>query len=68
MERSVEREAVRRAMPRDVLVAAMADSVSWHDFASRMKVPVEWVHLRVDVAHPSEKGALDAARRWEETA
>lgn len=68
MERSVEREAARRAMPRDALVAAMEASVSWHDFAGRMKVPVEWVHYRMDISHPSEKGALDAARRWEETA
>lgn len=68
MERAVEREAARRAMPARVLAAGMAASVGWHDFAGRMKVPEEWVRFRLEIAHPSERELVDSARRWEETA
>lgn len=68
MERSVEREAARRAMPGRVLETAMGASVSWHDFAGRMKVPEEWVRFRLEIAHPSERLLVDEARTWEETA
>jgi hypothetical protein len=68
MERSVEREAARRAMPAKLLEAAMAVSFDWHDFASRMKVPEPWVRFRLEIAHPSERALVDEARSWENTA
>ena len=68
MERSVEREAARRAMPHDVLAEALAESADWWDFASRLKVPEEWVRYRVTIAHPSERAMLETTRRWEASA
>ncbi|MBD3783474.1 MAG: hypothetical protein IE926_11055 [Micrococcales bacterium] len=68
MELSVEREAARRAMPVEVLEDAIAASVNWYDFVGRTKVPEEWVRFRIETAHPAEKGAVEAARRWQESA
>lgn len=68
VEASVEREAVRRAMPAAAMHAALDRAACWADFVWHMKVPEEWVRFRVEVAHPSEKAMLREAARWEEIA
>ena len=69
MERSVEREAARRAMPLAALQAAVEQAATWHDIVWLMKVPEPWVRFRMEIAHPAERALLREARRWiEETA
>lgn len=62
-ERSVEREAARRAMPTGLLEHLLADAVGWHDMVGRCKVPEGWVRFRLDIAHPAERALLQDA--WE---
>lgn len=64
MERSVEREAARRAMPLLAMEAQMAGSATWPDFVWAMKVPEVWVRFRLEIAHPAERIIVDRACRW----
>lgn len=68
MERAVEKEAARRAMPPSVLLAGARASIDFHDLVWRMKVPENWVRFRIDIAHPSERQRLDEACEWVESA
>jgi hypothetical protein len=64
MERSVEREAARRAMPTESLAAGLEQSATWPDLVWHMKVPESWVRFRLAIAHPAERALLERACRW----
>ena len=68
MERAVEKEAARRAMPPATLLAGARASIDLHDLVWRMKVPEPWVRFRIDIAHPSERQNLEQACAWVESA
>ncbi len=68
MERSVEREAARRAMPFSVLKAGIMGSAMWADLVWSMKVPEPWVRFRIEIAHPAERALLREACQWAESA
>ncbi len=67
-ERSVEREAARRAMPTAAVHHGLERAATWHDFCWHMKVPEPWVRFRLAIAHPAEKASFACAARWEESA
>lgn len=64
VERSVEREAMQRAMPFAAVEAQLARAATWHDFVWHMKVPEPWVVARVGIAHPAEVEKWERACRW----
>ena len=64
METSVEREAMHRAMPVDVVEHHLSRAATWHDFAWHMKVPEPWVEARIRAAHPAEVELWRRACRW----
>lgn len=59
-ERSVDREAAKRAMPYLVLERVMGDAVTWADLVDQMKVPEQWVRFRLDICPPGERSTLKA--------
>lgn len=68
VERSVEREAARRAMPASAVRHGLERAATWHDFCWHMKVPEQWVRFRVSIAHPAERAIFARAAGWEESA
>lgn len=64
MERSVEREAARLAMPVQVMAEQASRCSSWHDFVWHMKVPESWVRFRFSVLHPAERAIVKGACWW----
>lgn len=63
VERSVEREAARRAMPLVSLEWAAARADHEAHFADLLKLPQDWVRFRLDIAHPGERTFIRAASR-----
>jgi hypothetical protein len=63
-ERSVEREAARRAMPLAVMEHRLTVATDWDDFVWHMKVPEWWVRFRLALVLPAERARLDRACRW----
>lgn len=61
LERSVEREAVRRAIPHSALAWAARRADSTHELAELLKLPEPWVTFRWKIAHPAERELI---RRW----
>ena len=57
LERSVEREAVRRAIPHSALAWAARRADSTHELAELLKLPEPWVTFRWKIAHPAERGS-----------
>ena len=64
IERRVEREAARRAMPLDVMERRLSVASDWDDFVWHMKVPERWVRFRLTHAGPAERARLRRACRW----
>lgn len=64
VERRVEREAARRAMPVVVMERRLAVATDWHDFVWHMKVPEGWVRFRLAHALPAERARLERACWW----
>ena len=64
VERRVEREAARRAMPLPVMERRLALASDWDDFVWHMKVPEVWVRFRLAHAQPAETARLQRACRW----
>ena len=64
VERSVEREAMQRAMPFVAVEAQLAQAATWQDFVWQMKVPEPWVVERLHIAHPAEVELWRRACRW----
>lgn len=70
VEASVEREAVRRAMPLGSLEWAMRLEWERHHVAGLLRLPEEWVQFRLTTAHPRERMHLRevyGVRRTQET-
>ena len=63
-ERSVDREAARRAMPIVVMERRLAVATDWDDFVWHMKVPEWWVRFRLALARPAERVRLERACPW----
>ena len=63
-ERSVEREAARRAMPLAVMRRRLEVSADWEDFVWHMKVPESWVRFRIALTRPDERALLERACAW----
>lgn len=63
LESSVDREAVRRAVPTSSLEWAWPRAMNWHELAELLKLPEVWVRWRWQIAAPYEKALL---RRTEE--
>lgn len=57
-EVSVDREAVRWAIPAGSLARAWPRAESWHELAELLKLPEGWVRWRVAIAHPAERALL----------
>lgn len=55
---SVDREAVRRAIPTSSLMWAADKAQDWCELADLLKLPEAWVRWRVQIAHPAERGLL----------
>lgn len=68
VEVSVEREAVRRALPMRSLEWAFSQSWERHLVAEMLKLPEEWIQFRLDVAAPYEQAVLRnlVNERWSE--
>jgi len=64
IERRVEREAARRAMPLAVMERRLALAGDWDEFVWHMKVPEPWVRFRLAGALPAERARLERACRW----
>jgi hypothetical protein len=60
LEGSVDREAVRRAVPTSSLMWAAHKAQDWSELADLLKLPEYWVRWRVQIAHPAERGLLRA--------
>lgn len=58
VERSVEREAVRRAMPLPTLEWATGQATDWPELVDLLKYPEEWVRFRMAALHPAERAIL----------
>lgn len=58
VEESVEREAVRRALPMLSLEWAFGQSWERHLVADLLKLPEEWIQFRLKVAAPYERAVL----------
>jgi hypothetical protein len=61
-EVSVDREAVRRAIPTSSLTWAAGKAQDWPEMADLLKLPEHWVRWRVQIAHPAERGLLHSER------
>jgi hypothetical protein len=59
---SVDREAVRRAIPTSSLMWAADKAQDWCELADLLKLPEPWVRWRVQIAHPAERGLLRTER------
>lgn len=57
-ERSVEREAARRAMPFADLLEAGRGALSYAEVADRLKTTEALLHVRLSTLHPAERAAL----------
>jgi hypothetical protein len=62
VEASVDREAVRRAVPTSSLLWAGREAQNWPEMADLLKLPEHWVRWRVQIAHPAERGLLHQER------
>lgn len=58
VERSVERQAARWAMPTSSLLWAWRQAQAWDEFAGLLKIPEEWARFRVQIAHPAERAYM----------
>ncbi len=57
-ENSVEREAVRRALPISSLAWAFGTAASHEEVIDLLKLPAEWIQFRLDAAHPAERATV----------
>ena len=60
-EQRCEREAARRAIEIDDLVAALLWTTDEHELADELKTTVEQLRCRLDHLHPAERGLIRRA-------
>lgn len=57
-EDSVEREAVRRALPLATLLWAFGRATSREEVVDLLKLPADWIQYRLNIAHPAERALI----------
>lgn len=67
-ERSVDREAARRAMPITALLAAFTGARCYAEIADTLKTTERLLMVRLDALHPSERAAVQRVREQSEEA
>lgn len=58
VERSVDREAARRALPLSSLLWAFGTAATHAEVVEMLKLPADWIQFRLRTAHPAEKAAV----------